>query len=166
MTYGSDTVAQYMRNIAQVHLAELGTRVLYTTAPYNSFDTHASEVGTHTRLWREVSNAVSSFYQDLKAHEASDNMVLLLFTEFGRRVHDNGSGTDHGSGGIAFVIGDAVQGGLYGEYPSLDANALLEGDLHYNNDFRGTYATLLERWLGLDAPPIVGGHFEQLDFIS
>ena len=123
-------------------------------------------MGTHTRLWREVSGAVSKFYQDLKEHEATDNVVLLLFTEFGRRVHDNGSGTDHGSGGIAFVIGDAVKGGLYGEYPSLAADQLLEGDLHYNNDFRGTYATLLERWLGLDAKPIVGGSFEQLDFIS
>jgi uncharacterized protein (DUF1501 family) len=166
VTYGSDTVSQYMRNIAQVHLAELGTRVLYTTAPYNSFDTHASELGTHTRLWREVSSAVTKFYQDLKEHEATDNVVLLLFTEFGRRVHDNGSGTDHGSGGIAFVIGDTVKGGLYGEYPSLAADQLLEGDLHYNNDFRGTYATLLERWLGLDAKSIVGGSFEQLDFIS
>jgi uncharacterized protein (DUF1501 family) len=166
VTYGSDTVSQYMRNIAQVHLADLGTRVLYTTAPYNSFDTHASELGTHTRLWREVSGAVTKFYQDLKEHEATDNVVLLLFTEFGRRVHDNGSGTDHGSGGIAFVIGDAVKGGLYGEYPSLAADQLLEGDLHYNNDFRGTYATLLERWLGLDAKPIVGGSFEQLEFIT
>jgi uncharacterized protein (DUF1501 family) len=74
--------------------------------------------------------------------------------------------TDPGWGGIAFVLGVAVAGGLYGEYPSLDPNQLLEGDLHYNNDFRGTYATLLERWLDLDAKPIVGGSFEQLDFIS
>ena len=92
--------------------------------------------------------------------------MILLFTEFGRRVHDNGSGTDHGSGGIAFVIGDAVKGGLYGEYPSLAPEKLLEGDLHYNNDFRSTYATLLEKWLGLDAKPIVGGSFEQLAFLS
>jgi uncharacterized protein (DUF1501 family) len=89
----------------------------------------------------------------------------LVFTEFGRRVHDNGSGTDHGSGGIAFVVGDAVKGGLYGEYPSLAPDKLLEGDLHFNNDFRGLYATLLEKWLGLDSKPIVNGSFEQLDFI-
>ena len=63
------------------------------------------------------------------------------------------------------VIGDAVKGGLYGEYPSLEAGKLMEGDLHYNNDFRGTYATLLERWMGLDSRPIVGGSFEQLDFL-
>jgi uncharacterized protein (DUF1501 family) len=163
--YGNDDVAQYMRNIVQTHLANLGTRVLYTTAPYNSFDTHAGQLANHTRLWTQTSKAIAAFYDDLKEHDASDNVVLLVFSEFGRRVHDNGSGTDHGAGGIAFVIGDAVQGGLYGEYPSLEAGKLLEGDLHYNNDFRGTYVTLLERWMGLDAKPIVGGSFEQLDFL-
>ena len=163
--YGSNTVAQYMRNIAQVHLADLGTRVLYTTAPYNSFDAHAGELAAHARLWAEVSNAVSDFYQDLKDHNASEDVAVLLFTEFGRRVHDNGSGTDHGSGGIAFVVGDAVKGGLYAEYPSLEPDKLLEGDLHCNNDFRGMYATLLEKWMGLDSNPIAGGTFEQLDFI-
>jgi uncharacterized protein (DUF1501 family) len=119
----------------------------------------------HPQLWQDVSGAVSSLYQDLKEHNASANVVVFLFTEFGRRVHDNGSGTDHGSGGIAFVIGDAIKGGLYGEYPSLAPEKLLEGDLHYNNDFRSTYATLLEQWLGLDAKPIVGGSFEQLAFL-
>ena len=163
--YGGNTVAQYMRNIAQVHLADLGTRVLYTTAPYNSFDTHAGELANHTRLWTETSNAVADFYDDMKEHNASENVMLLVFTEFGRRVHDNGSGTDHGSGGVAFVVGDAVKGGLYGEYPSLQPEKLLEGDLHFNYDFRGLYSTLLEKWMGLDAKPIVNGFFEQLDFI-
>ena len=163
--YDNDDVAQYMKNIVQTHLANLGTRVLYTTAPYNSFDTHAGELANHTRLWTQTSRAISAFYDDLKEHNATDNVVLFVFTEFGRRVHDNGSGTDHGAGGHAFVIGDAVKGGLYGEYPSLEAGKLMEGDLHYNNDFRGTYATLLERWMGLDSKPIVGGSFEQLDFL-
>jgi uncharacterized protein (DUF1501 family) len=163
--YGNDDVAQYMRNIVQTHLANLGTRILYTTAPYNSFDTHAGQLANHTRLWTQTSKAIGAFYDDLKEHNATDNVVLFVFTEFGRRVHDNGSGTDHGAGGAAFVIGDAVKGGLYGEYPSLEAGKLLEGDLHYNNDFRGTYATLLERWLHLDSKPIVGGTFEQLDFL-
>ena len=163
--YGNNAVARYMRNIAQVHLADLGTRVLYTTAPYNSFDTHASQMTAHAQLWSHTSNGVKDFYEDLQEHQAGDNVVLLIFTEFGRRVHDNGSGTDHGSGGIAFVVGDAVKGGLYGEYPSLAPEKLLEGDLHYNNDFRGLYATLLERWMGLDSKSIVGAAFEQLDFI-
>jgi uncharacterized protein (DUF1501 family) len=90
----------------------------------------------------------------------------FLFTEFGRRVHDNGSGTDHGSGGPRLCHWRCGQGGLYREYPSLAPEKLLEGDLHYNNDFRGTYATLLEQWLGLDAKPIVGGSFEQLAFLN
>jgi uncharacterized protein (DUF1501 family) len=92
-------------------------------------------------------------------------VVLLVFTEFGRRVHDNGSGTDHGAGGVAFVIGDAVKGGLYGEYPSLEANKLNEGDLAFNNDFRGLYATLLEKWMGLDSKPIINGSFEQMAYL-
>ena len=163
--YGADTVAQYMKNIAQVHLAELGTRVLYTTAPFNSFDTHASQADAHTRLLNETSNAVADFYDDLEEHHASDNVVMLLFTEFGRRVHDNGSGTDHGAGGITFVIGDAVKGGLYGDYPSLEPGKLDDGDLKFNNDFRGIYATLLEKWMGLDSKPIIGCSYEQLDFI-
>ena len=163
--YGGGTVAQYMRNIAQVHCANLGTRILYTTAPYNSFDTHATQMAQHAKLWADVSQVVGDFCDDLKEQNASDNVVLLVFTEFGRRVHDNGSGTDHGSGGVAFVIGDAVKGGLYGEYPSLNADKLLEGDLQFNNDFRGLYSTILENWMGLDAKPIVNGSFEKLDFI-
>jgi uncharacterized protein (DUF1501 family) len=165
VTYGNDTVAQYMRNIVQTHLADFGTRVFYTTAPYNSFDTHAGELANHTKLWSETSNAIGAFYEDLKEHDATEEVVLLVFTEFGRRVHDNGSGTDHGAGGHAFVIGDKVKGGLYGEYPSLQQDQLVEGDLRFNNDFRGLYATLLEKWLHLDAKPIVNGEFEQFDFI-
>ena len=155
-----------MRNIAQVHCADLGARVLYTTAPYNSFDTHASQMIAHAKLWTDVSQTLSDFTDDLREHDASDNVMILVFTEFGRRVHDNGSGTDHGSGGFAFVIGDQVQGGLYGEYPSLEENKLLDGDLHFNNDFRGLYSTILEDWMGLDAKPIVNGSFEKLGFVK
>ena len=160
--YGGDVVGQYMMNMAQTHLAGFGTKILYTTAPYNSFDTHAGELANHTKLWTETSRAISDFYDDLKEHNASDNVVLLVFSEFGRRVHDNGSGTDHGSGGVTFVIGDSVKGGLYGEYPSLEENKLLEGDLHFNNDFRSLYSSLLEDWMDLDAKPIVNGSFEKM----
>ena len=163
--YGQDVVAQYMKNIAQVHLAGFGTRILYTTAPYNSFDTHAGELAAHASLWSNTSNAIADFMDDLREHEASDNVTLLVFTEFGRRVHDNGSGTDHGSGGVAFVVGDNVKGGMYGEYPSLEEDKLLEGDLHFNNDFRSIYTDLLENWMGLDAQPLVNGAFEKFNFI-
>ena len=163
--YGNDTVSQYMRNIVQTHLAGFGTRVLYTTAPYNSFDTHAGQLAAHTRLWSETSRAVGDFYDDLQEHNAGQDVLLLVFTEFGRRVKDNGSGTDHGAGGHCFVIGEQVKGGLYGEYPSLDADKLDDGDLQFNTDFRSVYSTILEKWLGLDAKPIVNGEFEQLAFV-
>ena len=163
--YGSDVVGQYMKNIAQVHLAGFGTRILYTTAPYNSFDTHAGELAAHAKLWTDTSNAISDFYDDLREHNASDNVLLLVFTEFGRRVHDNGSGTDHGSGGMAFLIGDHVNGGLYGEYPSLEESKLLEGDLHFNNDFRGIYTSIIEDCMNMDAKPIVNGGFEKFALV-
>jgi uncharacterized protein (DUF1501 family) len=163
--YGRDPVGQDMRSMAQVHLANLGTRILYGAVPANSYDTHATQLSAHANVLEATSRAIADFYEDLKQHNASKNVVLLVFSEFGRRVRDNGSGTDHGSGGIAFVIGDGVKGGLYGEYPSLAPEKLLEGDLHFNNDFRGTYSSLLEQWMGLDSVPIVNGVFEQFDFI-
>ena len=164
--YNGDYFSQWVKNIAQVHLSDFGTRILYTSLNPGAFDTHANQNTAFPKLWNEVSNAVSDLYEDLKEHHSNEEVVILMFTEFGRRVQENGSGTDHGSGGMAFVIGDAVKGGLYGEYPSLELNKLDEGDLQWNNDFRGTYATLLERWMGMDSKAILGGSFEQLDFIK
>lgn len=89
----------------------------------------------------------------------------LFFSEFGRRVKDNGNGTDHGSGGVAFVIGDSVEGGHYGEYPSLKSEDLIEGDLEFSLDFRSIYAELLEDWLEVDAKPVVKGIYEKVGFL-
>ncbi|GIT02487.1 MAG: hypothetical protein CM1200mP27_11120 [Chloroflexota bacterium] len=97
--YGNNSVAQYMRNIAQTHIAGFGTRFLYTTAPYNSFDTHAGQMVGHSALWAEVSAAVRDFQADLTESNSSDNMTLLVFSEFGRRVHDNGSALTMGRAG-------------------------------------------------------------------
>ena len=159
VVYPNNPVAQNLRSMAQVLCADLGTRIYYTQ--HGSFDTHSGELATHAKLWQEVSGAVGAFMEDLKEHGREDDVVLFIFSEFGRRIRDNGSGTDHGSGGAAFVIGQAVQGGMYGAYPSLKVEDQLEGDLHFNNDFRCTYATLLEQWLGLESTPIVNGQFEQ-----
>jgi uncharacterized protein (DUF1501 family) len=89
-----------------------------------------------------------------------------MYSEFGRRIKDNGTGCDHGSGGAALIAGGHVNGGCYGDMPSLVEAEQSEGDLSFNNDFRCSYSTILERWLGLDPDPIVNGHFEQFDFIS
>ena len=162
--YADNPIAQSMRSVAQVMFADLGTRVYYTQ--HGSFDTHSGEVATHATLWDDVAGAVGDFMDDVKEHDREDDVVLFLFSEFGRRIKDNGSGSDHGSGGVAFVIGNNVKGGMYGEYPSLEFEQQLEGDLHFNNDFRSTYTTILEQWLHLDAAPIVNGRFEAFDMIA
>ena len=162
--YAANSLAQSLRDAAQVMFADLGTRIYY--AQHGSFDTHGGELPVHNKLWGEVSSAVGDFMDDLKEHGRDEDTLVLIFSEFGRRIRDNGSGTDHGSGGVAICIGGSLEGGFYGEYPSLKEQDQLEGDLHFNNDFRSTYSTILERWLGLDPVPIVNGGFEQLEFIK
>ena len=164
--YGGDVVAQYMKNIAQVHLAGFGTRVLYTTAPYNSFDTHAGEMQAHAKLWGETSSAVADFYDDLKQNNAAD---------------------ESGAAGIHRVRAAGPRQrlrhrprferrGLCGRRKRSRADctgstrlwlltSFWRGDLHFNNDFRSIYSTLLENWMGLDAQPIVNGTFEKFDFV-
>ncbi|MDA0735227.1 MAG: DUF1501 domain-containing protein [Chloroflexi bacterium] len=161
--YANSPIGRNLEGIAKVLTADLGTRIFYTQ--HGGYDTHANQGPAHPKLWTELSQAVTDFYADLKEHNVSENVLMFVFTEFGRRVKDNGSGTDHGSGGLALAIGDPVKGGMYSEYPSLKAEDLLEGDLHFNMDYRGVYGTMVEKWLGLDANSVVGGNFEQLDFV-
>ena len=161
--YANNAIAKSLKDVAQVHLADLGTQVFYTS--HGPFDTHFDQSGSHAKLWIEISGALDSFFADLKEHNASENVIVILFSEFGRRVKDNGTGTDHGAAGAAFVIGDRVNGGMYGEYPSLKTEDLTQGDLAPNYDFRGFYASLVDKWLGLDPIPIVGGKFEQMSFV-
>ena len=167
LEYSASAVGQYMKNIAQTHLAEFGTRVLYTTSPYNGFDTHANQAQAHSALWTDVSANVDTFITDIRQADKSDNVTLFMFSEFGRRVTDNGSGTDHGAGSVAFAIGDHVKGGVYGEYPSLEQGDLLEGgNLNHSTDFRRLYTGILEDWFGLDAKPLVGYEMEKVSFFN
>jgi uncharacterized protein (DUF1501 family) len=163
VTYPTSSIASSLKGIAQVKMAGLGTRVFYCAT--GSFDTHANQLKVHAQLWQEIAEAVSAFFADLREHGEADDVVMLLWTEFGRRARDNGAGTDHGAGGHAFVIGEPVTGGFYGEYPSLKEHDLTLGNLKYGIDFRSAYASILERWLDIDAKPIVGGSFEQLAFV-
>ena len=161
--YANNNISRRLRDVAQVHLAGLGTQVFYTA--HGSFDTHYDQMGSHTKLWMELSTAINDFLADLSEHNASDEVVIMVYSEFGRRVRDNGTGTDHGAAGVAFVIGDRVNGGMYGTYPSLKQGDLSQGDLNPNYDFRGFYSSLVEGWLGLDPVPIVGGNFEQMSLV-
>ena len=162
--YAPDSLAQNVKSISQVFHANVGARVLYTQ--HGPFDTHAGELISHAKLWDEVAGAVGCLMDDLKEHGTENDASILIFSEFGRRIQDNGSGSDHGSGGVAFMIGGAVNGGTYGEYPSLAEAEQIEGDLRSNNDFRSVYTGILEDWLGLDAAPIVNGQFEKFDLFK
>lgn len=159
--YADNSISKSLRDVARVHFSGLGTRVFYTN--HGGYDTHANEMPTHPKLMSDLSGAISDFIDDLEEHNASDDVAILVFTEFGRRMRDNGSGTDHGSGGGAFLFGKKVKGGLYSEYPSLDPAEWEHGeDLRHTIDFRGIYGTVLEQWLGLESRPIVKGDFEQI----
>jgi uncharacterized protein (DUF1501 family) len=164
--YSSTDVGRYMKNIAQTHLADFGTRVLFTTSPYNGFDTHAAEATAHAALWSDVSDTVETFFADLQDHGKAENTLLFMFSEFGRRIFDNGSGTDHGAASVAFAVGDKVKGGIYGEYPSMERSDHIEGgNLAPTMDFRQVYATIVEDWFGLDPVPVIGGNFEKIPFL-
>ena len=159
--YSDSAIAKSLRDVVRVHTADLGTRIFYTQQ--GGYDTHANQAPAQPGLFRDLAGAVNDFFADLEEHNADENVVMLIFTEFGRRMKDNGSGTDHGSGGGAFLIGDKVKGGLYAEYPSIEPADWLYGeDMEHTYDYRGLYATVLEQWLNLSAPEIVGGTYEQL----
>ena len=152
-------IAQSLKGVAQVMSADLGTRIFYTQ--HGSFDTHTNELVNHAKLWDEVSEAVECFWADLNEMGQADDTVIWMFSEFGRRIEDNGAGTDHGSGGVAFMIGNPVNGGLYGDYPSLKPADQLEGDVHYNTDYRDVYATILDDFMHVDSEWVLNDRFNR-----
>ncbi len=159
--YGSNPISKALRDVARIHTAGVGTRVFYTN--HAGYDTHSHQPPVHPKLLQELSGALDDFMTDLREHDAAEEVSVLVFTEFGRRMKDNSSGTDHGSGGGAFIVGDLVEGGLYAEYPSVAPKDWLNGeDLQHKIDFRGIYGTMLEQWMGVEPEEIVVGNFEQI----
>jgi uncharacterized protein (DUF1501 family) len=160
IVYEDDDFSQNMKVAAQLVNADIGVRVLATEL--NGFDTHANQLDTQADLLGSISAGLDSFLQDADALGFADRVVVLLFSEFGRRVAENGTaGTDHGTAAPMIVAGNGVNGGIYGDYPdlaTLDSN----GDLLVERDFREVYATLLGDWLGADAAPILGGDWETI----
>jgi uncharacterized protein (DUF1501 family) len=162
-TYPGTPIGRSLALAAQIVGSKLGTRVLFVQL--GSFDTHTTQKGTQDRLLTDFAAAISAFYTDLAAHGNDNRVLTMTFSEFGRRVAENGSrGTDHGSAAPLFVIGGGVKGGLYGEHPSLDA--LEAGNLKFTTDFRSVYATVLEKWLKRPSSGIVGAGFAQLPLLA
>ncbi|MFI5271673.1 MAG: DUF1501 domain-containing protein [Ktedonobacterales bacterium] len=162
-TYPTTNFAKGLQVLAEVIVQGLGLRVGYVTL--GGFDTHAGQAATQTKLLTELAEGLTAFLGDLTAHGASENVVVMTWSEFGRRVEENGNaGTDHGTAAPLFVLGDAVQGGIYGEPPDLNAldNA---GNLVFTTDFRSVYATMLDRWLGAPSAGVLGGSFGDQAFL-
>jgi uncharacterized protein (DUF1501 family) len=162
-TYPETPFGHSLALAAQVIGSKLGTRVLYVQL--GSFDTHTTQKATQDRLLADFANGISAFYADLAAHGDDKRVLTMTFSDFGRRVAENGSrGTDHGSAAPVFVIGGGVKGGLYGEHPSLDA--LDAGNMRFTTDFRSVYATVLEKWLQRPSSGIVGPGFAPLPLLA
>jgi uncharacterized protein (DUF1501 family) len=162
-TYPATPIGRSLALAAQIVGSKLGTRVLYVQL--GSFDTHTTQKGTQDRLLGDFSAAIGAFYADLAAHGNDGRVLTMTFSEFGRRVAENGSrGTDHGTAAPVFLIGGGVKGGLYGDHPSLDA--LDNGNLRYTTDFRSVYASVIEKWLKRPSSGIVGAGFAQLPLLA
>ncbi|MGA2395427.1 MAG: DUF1501 domain-containing protein [Candidatus Lustribacter sp.] len=162
-TYPATPFGRSLALAAQVIGSKLGTRVLYVQL--GSFDTHTTQKATQDRLLGDFADGISAFYADLAAHGSEGRVLTMTFSDFGRRVAENGSrGTDHGSAAPVFVIGGGVKGGLYGEQPALDN--LDNGNLRFTTDFRSVYATVLEKWLHRPPAGIVGPGFTQLPLLA
>lgn len=169
LTYPTSGLGQVLMNVAGAIVRGVGTKVFWVQL--GGFDTHASQAGTngsYPRLMTDLNDAVTVFYNDLKAQGLMESTLLMTFSEFGRRVYENGSvGCDHGAGGLMMALGGAVSGGLYGTAASLNPdaqNATLEnngGDVRYETDFRSVYARILDRWLGADSATLLGGDFRK-----
>jgi len=152
-------LSQKLQLIAGLIAKGFGTRIFYLNL--DGFDTHYAQSLTHQNLLTELADSVNGFFNALKKTGHANRVRLMTFSEFGRRVDENGSrGTDHGAASCLFVVGPSVKGGVVGKHPSLAD--LDVGDLKYHTDFRNIYATLLDGWLGCDSKSVLGGKWESI----
>ena len=163
-TYPGGQLANSLKLVAKLIGGGLATRVFYVSQ--GGYDTHTNQLGAQQRLLKELGDSVKAFVQDLQAQGNMQRVMLMTFSEFGRRVSENAnSGTDHGAAAPMFIVGNKVKAGLLGQYPSLAPADLFQGDLKYNVDFRSVYAALLENWLKTRSEPVLGRKFEPLGIV-
>jgi uncharacterized protein (DUF1501 family) len=159
VAYPANDFGNRLKLAAQIITSSLKPRIIYLQI--GGFDTHAAQKNTQATLLKVLSDGIGAFYQDMQQRGRDNDVLLMTFSEFGRRVVENGSqGTDHGTAEPMFVVGGNVKGGLYGQYPSL--SSLDAGDLRYSVDFRQVYASVLDDWLGVDPAQILPTTFPKL----
>lgn len=162
--YPANSLGAGLQLIAEIIHADLGARILYVT--YGGFDNHSGEDANHDPLLTDVSDSIKAFFDDLDGHGKSHDVLLMTWSEFGRRAQDNASnGTDHGTSAPHFVVGDAVVAGIHGGPPDL-AHLDGNGNLPIENDFRSYYGTILSDWLGADSAAILGAGWPNLGFVN
>ena len=156
-------LANRLKLAAQLIDADIGSRIFYVAL--EGFDTHSAQAPQHALLMLQLSSAISAFYKDLAARGHKDRLLIMTFSEFGRRAKENGSrGTDHGSAAPMFLVGGKVKPGIVGKHPSLTDIPM--SNLQHHTDFRQVYAAVLEKWLGVDSKPILGGKYEPVDVLK
>jgi uncharacterized protein (DUF1501 family) len=162
-TYPQSAFANRLKLAAQLIDADLGARIYYVSI--DGFDTHASQAATHANLLQDVSAGMSAFFKDVAARGHRDRVLMMTFSEFGRRAKENGSkGTDHGSAAPMLLVGGKVKAGVVGQHPSL--TELEIGNLKHHTDFRQVYAAILDKWLGVSSKEVLGAKFEAADVIE
>jgi uncharacterized protein (DUF1501 family) len=162
-TYPQTPLANRLKLAAQLIDANLGARLFYVSL--ENFDTHANQATTHAQLLGELSAAVTAFYKDMAARGYQDRILMMTFSEFGRRARENGSkGTDHGSAAPMFLVGGKVSAGVVGKHPSL--TQLEMGNLKHHTDFRQVYAAILDNWLGVPSKDVLGQKFDPVPILK
>lgn len=171
VSYPMTPISGALKMVAEIITTIPEADLLYVTM--GSFDHHGQQItagnklaGAHATLLGQFSEGVKAFYDDMEQHGLADNVLMMGWSEFGRRPNENGSlGTDHGTAAPMFIIGNPVRGGLYGRQPSLAVTDLdAAGNMKFTLDFRSVYATILDGWLGVDSQSILGGRFENVGF--
>jgi uncharacterized protein (DUF1501 family) len=162
-TYPDTPLAGQLKLAAQLIDAGLGSRLFYVA--HGNFDTHATQAPAHANLLSQLSGAVTAFFKDVAARGHRDHVLVMTFSEFGRRAKENGSrGTDHGSAAPMFLIGGKVKPGAVGEHPSL--TKLEIGNLKHHTDFRQVYAAILDKWLGVASKDVLGEEFKHVEIFK
>lgn len=161
-TYGNDPFGNGFKQIAQIVASSPATRVVYFSS--GGFDTHSRQAEQHAKLLKNFSDALLAFQQEMEAVGKADKVMVLVFSEFGRRAYENGSGgTDHGKAAPMLLIGKRVKGGFHGPKP--DLQNLSDGDVVFQTDFRQVYATALDSWMGVDSGAVLGEAFQPLGVV-
>jgi uncharacterized protein (DUF1501 family) len=162
--YPGSGLGSSLKLVAQLIGGGLPTRIFYVSQ--GGYDTHSNQLNSHQRLMNDLGDSVKAFVSDLKAQGNFERVLVMTFSEFGRRVSENANyGTDHGAAAPMFVVGNKVKAGLQGKYPSLAPADLLNGDLKFTTDFRTVYAAVLEQWLKTKSEPILGRKFTPLNLV-